>query len=333
MAVTPLGMAPRKESELLRLIELAGRTAYKSEERITGDSARAFVLMLKKHEHLSVLEHSNIALKIRGTAPSTTDAGNGFSPESICATIISALGPRNAFHSVFLSPELIPDGFALAGNVRSWIETLRSLEERNAPCRAFLTSHLNRFFPSLFEDAAPSNEKWPLDVSLMDENDQLDLLRREPASDLPLFVFKIVCDRGITHELVRHRVFSFTQESTRYVNYGNRGMTLILPEELQPFYDAGGEAFRETNPTVQEWLRRAEAIFDWYQGDLERGLRPEIARDILPNLLKSEIFVSGRWSGWEHFIRLRGSKQAHPRIRVIAQEVRRYFESIGMKVD
>jgi len=66
---------------------------------------------------------------------------------------------------------------------------------------------------------------------------------------------------------------------------------------------------------------------------VERGLRPEIARDILPNLLKSEIFVSGRWSGWEHFIRLRESKQAYPRLRVIAQKARKYFESIDLKLE
>lgn len=333
MKVTPLGMAPRKESELLRLIEIAGRTAYKSEDRITDDSARAFVLMLKKHEHLSVLEHSNIVLSVRATSPLTVGVSREFSPEAISTTIVRALGARNAYHRVFLQPGRPSDGFALAGNVRSWIETLRQLEEENAPCQAFLNHHLNRFFPALFERASPAPESWPLEVSLMDESDQLDLLRREPASDLPLFVFKIVCDRGITHELVRHRVFSFTQESTRYVNYGNRGMTMILPEELQPFYETERGTFREENSAVREWLHRAETIFDWYQKDLERGLRPEIARDILPNLLKSEIFVSGRWSGWEHFIRLRGSKQAHPRIRFIAHEVRGYFESIGMKVD
>ena len=56
-----------------------------------------------------------------------------------------------------------------------------------------------------------------------------------------------------------------------------------------------------------EWRKRAELLFHWYREDLARGLRPEIARDILPNLLKSEIFVSGRWSGWKHFILLRDS--------------------------
>jgi thymidylate synthase ThyX len=334
MEVAPHGIAPATESDLLRLIELAGRTAYKSEDRITDDSARAFVLMLKKHEHLSVLEHSNITLLVKGRAPSSVVPGHELTPETICSTIVKALGPRNGFHRIFRSPTLIPEGFAMAGNVRSWIETLRHMEEQSAPCSDFLNRHLNRFFPSLFESSDSSaGASWPLDVSLFTESEQLDLLRQEPASDLPLFVFKIVCDRGITHELVRHRVFSFTQESTRYVNYRNRGMTLVLPEELEPFYDAGREAFKETSPAVEEWHRRAETLFDWYQGDVERGLRPEIARDILPNLLKSEIFVSGRWSGWEHFIRLRDSKQAHPRIRVIAQEVRKYFESIGLNTE
>jgi thymidylate synthase (FAD) len=110
-------------------------------------------------------------------------------------------------------------------------------------------------------------------------------------------------------------------------------MVLILPEELEPFFDAERGVFDQENPAVTRWHQRAQALFDWYQGDVDRGLRPEIARDILPNLLKSEIFVSGRWSGWEHFIRLRESKQAHPRIRSIAREVRKYFESIDLRLE
>ncbi len=77
----------------------------------------------------------------------------------------------------------------------------------------------------------------------MPEEEQLALLRKDPASDLPVFIFKFVCDRGITHEVVRHRVFSFTQESTRYVNYKNKGMVLILPEEIQDSYDSLEERF------------------------------------------------------------------------------------------
>jgi thymidylate synthase ThyX len=110
-------------------------------------------------------------------------------------------------------------------------------------------------------------------------------------------------------------------------------MTLILPEELHDFFDAGKGEFFERNPLVDVWLKRAGTIFEWYLEDLQRGLKPQIARDILPNLLKSEILVSGRWSGWKHFIALRDTPQAHPRIRELAKEVRRYFYSIGIGVN
>jgi thymidylate synthase (FAD) len=126
-------------------------------------------------------------------------------------------------------------------------------------------------------------------------------------------------------------VFSFTQESTRYVNYKNKGMVLILPEELHDSYDAVEWKPVPDDVLGVEWLKRAEILFNWYKEDLARGLRPEIARDILPNLLKSEIFVSGRWSGWKHFILLRDSNQAHPRIRFLAKEVRKYFARLGLE--
>ena len=67
-AVFPHGMAPHEETEAVKVVEVCGRTAYKSEARITEDSALDFVLMLKKHAHLSVLEHSNIVLKIGKTS-------------------------------------------------------------------------------------------------------------------------------------------------------------------------------------------------------------------------------------------------------------------------
>jgi thymidylate synthase (FAD) len=170
----------------------------------------------------------------------------------------------------------------------------------------------------------------PYPVHLMSESEQVALLRKDPASDLPMFLFKLVCDRGITHEVVRHRVFSFTQESTRYVNYRDRGMTLILPEELEAHFDRDSGQLQTGSPLAQAWLKRAEQLYGWYEDDVGRGLKPQIARDILPNLLKSELFVTGRWSGWRHFIVLRESSAAHPRIRWIARAVRQYFESIGL---
>jgi thymidylate synthase (FAD) len=329
--VFPQGMAPSDEKRLLQVIEICGRTAYKSEDKITDDSARAFVLMLKKHGHLSVLEHSNIVLKIeagpemKGAHPLPATTGELFD------TLLKSLKERFAYHRLYPLLDPAPDGgVVIAGNLRGWIETLLYLKEHDGELYLLFTSYLSKFFPALFQVECPVNEILRSRISLMPEEEQLSLLKRDPTSDLPVFIFKFVCDRGITHEVVRHRVLSFTQESTRYVNYKNKGMILILPEEIQDCYDSIKEKFTDHDPLVQEWIRRGEMIFDWYQEDLNRGLRPEIARDILPNLLKSEIFVSGRWSGWRHFIQLRDSPQAHPRIRAIARELRTFFDALGL---
>jgi flavin-dependent thymidylate synthase len=323
-SVSAFGLAPSDENSALRLVELCGRTAYKSEDRITEDSARKFVLMLKSHGHLSVLEHSNIVLKVEKDPSALVQGGPG--PITF-ADMIEALPTRLGFHCIF--PVNSGSGFLMTGNFRAWIETIESLK-RQEPVHDFLLSNMNRFFPTLFPEGAHA-EAIPSRATLIREEEQLELLKTVPSLDLPVFVFKFVCDRGITHEVVRHRVFSFTQESTRYVNYGNKGMVLILPEELNDSYDeARGVAASEDLP-AGEWRKRAEILFQWYREDLDRGLKPEIARDILPNLLKSELFVSGRWSGWRHFIQLRDTNRSHPRIRFIACEVRKYFAGLGLE--
>ncbi len=328
--VFPQGMAPADEGRLLQLIESCGRTAYKSEDKITADSARTFVLMLKKHGHLSVLEHSNIVLKIAAQPGMPQADPNVAVVGKLSATIIASLKERNVYHRVHSLPHPPHETVAVAGNLRGWLETMASLKGSSGELYPLFGAALNRCYPVLFDPVAePAMDAAPA-VTVMDEEEQLALLRKDPGSDLPVFVFKFVCDRGITHEVVRHRVLSFTQESTRYVNYQNKGMVLIVPEELQEYYDRTSEQLVGDHPLVQSWNQRAETIFAWYQEDLNRGLKPQIARDILPNLLKSDIFVSGRWSGWRHFIGLRDSQQAHPRIRTIAREVRSYFEAQGL---
>ena len=323
-SVSPYGLAPSNEKHALRLIELCGRTAYKSEDKITEESARKFVLMLKSHDHLSVLEHSNIVLKVESVPVPQSSGG----PDPITfAEILDVLTGRLAYHNIF--PVNSGSGFLMTGNVRAWLETLEHLK-RVERVHDFLLQSLNRFFPALFNgnDRSPAI---PSQAFLVGEDEQLELLKSDPFLDLPVFVFKIVCDRGITHEIVRHRVFSFTQESTRYVNYGNKGMVFILPEELSNSHDPAKGTLDLGDSLAAEWQKRAEIFFNWYREDLSRGLRPEIARDILPNMLKSEIFVSGRWSGWKHFILLRDSSQAHPRIRFLAKEVREYFAGLGLE--
>lgn len=130
--------------------------------------------------------------------------------------------------------------------------------------------------------------------------------------------FKITCDRGVTHEIVRHRIASYSQESTRYCNYsqekfGNE-LTFIAP----CFWDENSKNFKIWESTMQN-------IEDQYFCLLNEGATPQEARSILPNSLKTEIFVTMNLREWRHFLRLRTSKAAHPQMREIALEIHDIF--------
>ena len=122
--------------------------------------------------------------------------------------------------------------------------------------------------------------------------------------------FRIVTDRGVTHELVRHRIASFSQESTRYCDYtGERfggDLTLIEPPDLSPTSRAS-------------WQHGIEEAEQAYKDLRATGVSPQIARSVLPNGLKSEIGMTANAREWRHFLKLRLSVAAHPQMRQIAE--------------
>ena len=113
-------------------------------------------------------------------------------------------------------------------------------------------------------------------------------------------------DRGVTHELVRHRLFGFTQESTRFVNYEKKGgdLEFIYPAEAPEPYD----------PT---WLAAMNAAESTYLNLLKRGWRPQEARSVLPNALAATIAVTGNLRNWRHAMLMRTSKETHPDFRAV----------------
>jgi len=115
---------------------------------------------------------------------------------------------------------------------------------------------------------------------------------------------KFVCDRGISHELVRHRLASYTQESTRYVNYAKKGMTVIKPS----FFDEGSYDYIL-------WLKKMEQVERDYNLLIERGYTPQQARCILPNCLKTEIVATTNLREWRHILKLRTASDSHPQMR------------------
>jgi len=128
----------------------------------------------------------------------------------------------------------------------------------------------------------------------------------------------IVADRGLTHELVRHRLCSFAQESTRYCNYSKGKFDGEITVVEQPGLEEGTHA-RELWEIA---MRKAENA---YLLLLENGVKPEIARSVLPIGLKSEINIAANLREWRHIFTMRCAKAAHPIIRGIMLEALKVF--------
>ena len=122
----------------------------------------------------------------------------------------------------------------------------------------------------------------------------------------------IICDRGITHEIVRHRIASYSQESTRYCNYSDDrfGNELTF---IQPCF------WNEGDPEYKIWIKHMEDTEKDYFDLIEMGAKPQEARSILPNSLKTEIVVTMNLREWRHFFKLRTSNAAHPQMQEIAK--------------
>ena len=136
--------------------------------------------------------------------------------------------------------------------------------------------------------------------------------------------FRIITDRGISHEIVRHRVAtSYSQESTRYVCYGKekfgKEITVIEPPNLD-----------ETQRLL--WHVACQEAELSYLKMLDAGATPQITRSVLPTCLKTELVMTTNFRAWKHFIALRTSQAAHPQIREIALEIEKILTQLAPNV-
>lgn len=138
---------------------------------------------------------------------------------------------------------------------------------------------------------------------------------------------RVVCDRGVSHEIVRNRIASYSQESTRYCNYTRDkfGSQLVCIDIATGFrYNLEDPADRKK---YDIWTKAMEAAEGFYFQLIEAGARPEEARSVLPNSLKTEIVMTMNLREWRHFFRLRTSRRAHPQIAEIASALLGEFAS------
>lgn len=255
-----------KEKDPYKMIELAGRTCYKSEDKITEDSAKEFVDRMIKLGHGAMLEHGTIYLKIRETV-------NGNVPPAM----LYWRDPANQKYSkvVKYNGELY-----VTTNMRVLVENNRM--------------------------------------------DDLQYLVEPTEHHEKRITAKFICDRGVSHEFVRHRVFSFAQESTRYCNYSkdkfNNEIVFIIPSwaEVNKF----GEIVADDNECFYHFKRSLEFAESNYFTLLNNGWKPQQARQVLPNATKTELVMTGFESDWEHFLSLRTSKNAHPDAQQLSLKLR-----------
>lgn len=299
-------------SGIYRMIELAGRTCYRSEDKITPDSAVAFVDRMIKSGHGAMLEHGTVYLIIPFEYIDIS--------EKFDIPIVSNIVKKYQ-NNPYTKWRLRDDGFSQLAFITT---NLRVLVENN----------------------------WMDDLQYVCEPTEYHEKR---------ITVRFICDRGVSHEFVRHRVFSFAQESTRYCNYskdkfGNE-LTFIIPcwadslalQEVKGTiinHDKYGNLIGEyyyhltgkEEPWFKPWEITPERNFianlqiseQLYLELLNQGWKPQQARAVLPNSLKTELVMTGTIEQWEGFFKLRDAKDAHPQARELAQPLHEEFIKRGL---
>ena len=255
---------------VFKFIELAGRTCYKSENKITEDSASEFVDRMIKSGHGAMLEHGTIYLTI---------------PVSDISNPIIYKYILNSYSKIFID---------------------------------FTNSYITTNYRVLIEN------NWLDDLKYISEPYLFHTKRT---------TVKFICDRGVSHEFVRHRVFSFAQESTRYCNYTkdkfNNELTFIIPCWIKDLeennYYAYCEYHHSKNDTSKRWFDSCMSSEFVYTNLIEEGWKPQEARTILPNSLKTELIMTGFDSDWQNFFKLRCAPNAHPQAKELADMLKDKF--------
>ena len=283
-------------------IEKVGRVCYKSEDKMTEDSAKPFVERMTKSGHGAMLEHGTVYLKV---------TNKGLSLDNY---------DKNQVENKYISNPYSKVIFGKYPKYNSYEEKLEATQE------VYITTN----YRVLVENG------WLDDLQYICEPTEFHAKR---------ITVHFVCDRGVSHEFVRHRVMSFAQESTRYCNYskdkfGNE-LTFIIPNwldipegnyEIPAFWDketcklmskyAGDE---NTYASIQTFLSGIGLSEQQYLSLIEDGWKPQQARAVLPNALKTELVVTGFVSDWKHFFFLRTPMNAHPQARELAIPLQEEF--------
>lgn len=296
-----------EESTRLKHIEACGRLCYKSEDKITATSAERFVLGLVKSKHLAMIEHATYSVHIPAALVQLTHFQN-----QPYLTVTECRSGK---------------AYLVSGNARAWRMLLSgwSLPKvlRFDICFALYKEDPEAYMV-LFNDLVTAQAHWQefntehnhYTTYVVDEEEimyTLGLSRAEMRYHIYRTVL-FICDRGVSHELVRHRPASFAQESTRYCNYKEE-MVFIRPS-----------FFRFDDIQYALWETEMKHVEETYTAMIQHGATPQQARTVLPNSLKTEIVVTANIHEWLWIESLRDAKSAHPQIQEVIQPAMRQIK-------
>ena len=320
--------------ERAKHVEVCGRVCYKSEEKITQGSAEKFISGVIKRGHEAVLEHARITLNL-----SEGDRESAWNDIRAVSMIL---------HEQGIEPYLLVTGKngtkIVSGNVRAWrnISDILFHQAFAGDIQTAMGGMLHDITKTVFKRMWHENiEFFPEFIQADDPyvHDTLADINPEKTpmgifSDPALrkihswYTFRFICDRGVTHEIVRHRPASYCQESTRYCDYSNGkfGGEITV---IKPFY------LQEGSLSYDRWFAACTAAEQCYFDMRREGCTPQEARAVLPNSLKTEIIMTATADEWIHFINLRsrGTTGApHPQMREVATQVEQKLCEIDPEV-
>lgn len=297
----------------LDFIETIGRICHNSHHRKGPDTAAPFVKKLINKGHTSVLEHYWFVFTIH---PSFLEEFCG-DEEMSKGNILDRMFQSQCSYFEFNPPETSFSGeFEIHTNLRAIRGFVMSLLTDGDDMVVTFGQHLMRklwcTFPDFVEDII--GEPWK-EESAYDE-----FFTVFPSRSV--MTVHIVTDRAVSHELVRHRTLSFTQQSQRYVD--------MLPEneeeDLKPLPVIPPEDYFDWSPTQQSiWEDAMDTAGQAYLDLRNEGCPPQEARVVLPNSVKTEIVVTGTENLWAHFLDLRTHDKVYPPMKSVADKIKELF--------
>ena len=307
----------------MQYIERIGRICYKSEDKITSESAPKFISMLYNRLHWAMLEHYFFIVH-------TTKQ------------VAMLLQAENNKYINFTDDE---HGYICSFNARAikdlYNSTDDALVKRASKSIMFLVARKYNCYElfgldSDFDTVSTGYHAVQMRVIDLDEALSMFTLKEKLAHCWASIIF--TCDRGVSHEIVRHEgQMSFAQESTRYCNYSGdkfgKEITVIRPSWLSTEIDSingfvqdykqGQILMEDMNVLLNTsddalWCKAMLEAEESYFSLLDAGWQAQQARSVLPNSLKTEVAVTARYAEWKHFFSLRCDTPAHPQMRQVA---------------